>query len=81
MTFKEEALQHRYRQTAVILLAALIIGFALRELWPIFSGSQEDKTGAALLLSGGLMFLACGLARCKSLKSERQKVAEILESI
>lgn len=81
MTFKEEVLQHRYRQTAVILLASLIIGLALRELWPVFGGSQEDKSGAALLLSGGLMFLACGLARCNSLKSEWQKIAEILESI
>ena len=81
MPYKEEEALHRYRLTVVWLLSALLIGYALRELWPIFSGSRDDKTGAALLLSGGFMVLACGLATCNSLKSERQRVNEILDSI
>jgi hypothetical protein len=79
---REESLLHRYRLAAVWLVGLVLIGYALRELWPVlFQNSGEDNLIASLVLSAGIAWLVCGLARCNSLMSERQKMAEILDSL
>jgi len=78
---REEVARYHFRRLAIWLVGLLVIGIALRALFELSWDGSQSITLPSLVLSAGLIWLIGGTSWLGSLKTDRERVADILESL